>query len=72
MDQDIYEQSVTIRATVRADGTVANVVAVQDPGFGFAQPAIACARNVRFAPALNDVGKPITADTPPIRVRFTR
>ena len=72
MDQDIYEQSVTIRATVRADGTVANVVAVQDPGFGFAQAAIACARNVRFAPALNDVGKPITADTPPIRVRFTR
>ena len=68
----IDEQFVVIRAVVRADGTVSSADLVSDPGYGFGQIALVCARAQRFPPATDDAGRPITATSPPIRVRFTR
>lgn len=72
MSQDIYEQFVVMRVVVNADGTVERAQAVNDPGFGFGAAATQCARRTRFTPARDDLGRPIRATSPPIRVRFTR
>lgn len=66
------EQFVVIRALVRADGSVASVELISEPGYGFGAIALACARQQRFPPATDDAGRPITATSPPIRVRFSR
>jgi len=68
----INEQSVVLRALVRADGTVASAELLADPGHGFGQAALACVRRQRFPAATDHDGNPITATSPPIRVRFTR
>jgi len=68
----IDEQFVVIRAVVRADGTVASAELISDPGYGFGAVALACAREQRFPAAIDDDGRPITATSPPVRVRFTR
>ena len=68
----IDEQFVVIRAVVRADGSVSSADVVSDPGYGFGQIALTCAREQRFPPATDDAGRPILATSPPIRVRFTR
>ena len=68
----IHEQFVVIRAVVRADGTVASADLISDPGYGFGAVALACAREQRFRAATDDDGRPITATSPPVRVRFTR
>ncbi|HET8932034.1 MAG TPA: TonB family protein [Polyangiales bacterium] len=70
--QDLYEQSVVVRAWVRADGSVERVSVVSDPGYGFGAAAIACALHTRFNPARNARGEALRALSPPIRVRFTR
>lgn len=66
------EQFVMIRAVVRADGTVASARLISDPGYGFGEIALACARQQRFPAATDDDGRPITATSPPIRVKFTK
>ncbi|WP_437587945.1 energy transducer TonB [Sorangium sp. So ce1000] len=66
------EQTVVIRAVVRADGTVASAELLSDPGYGFGQMSLACVRRQRFVPAADEEGRPITATSPPIRVRFPR
>ena len=68
----IKEQFVVIRAVVRADGAVASAELISDPGYGFGEIALACARQQRFPAATDDDGRPITATSPPIRVKFTR
>jgi protein TonB len=68
----IDEQFVVIRAVVRADGSVASAELISDPGYGFGEIALLCARQQRFPAATDNDGRPITATSPPIRVRFTR
>jgi protein TonB len=68
----IDEQFAVVRAVVRADGTVASTELISDPGYGFGEVALACARRQRFPAASDDDGRPITATSPPIRVKFTR
>jgi protein TonB len=70
--QDIYEQAVVVRVVVDSAGDVVDASAAADPGYGFADAAIACARQRRFTPARNDDGENVRATSPPIRVRFTR
>jgi protein TonB len=66
------EEIVVLKVVVRADGVVDQVEVVADPGHGFGRVARECARAYRFPPALDDVGRPILATSPPIRVTFTR
>lgn len=68
----IDEQVVVIRVVVRVDGAVASAELISDPGYGFGQVALDCARQHRFPPAAGVDGRAITATSPPIRVRFTR
>jgi protein TonB len=68
----IDEQTTIIRVLVHPDGTVESASLVRDPGHGFGQAAVACAMHTRFEPAQDRSGKPIRAQSPPIRVRFTR
>jgi protein TonB len=70
--QQIDEQTVVIRARVRADGQVDNVDVLSDPGFGFAQSARSCALRTHFDPARDSLGQPIVGSSPPIRVHFFR
>ncbi len=71
-EAQINQQSVTIRAVVRADGTAESVTILQDPGHGFGKAAQACAMRTKFHPALDKTGTPIRDKSPPIRLRFTR
>lgn len=71
-EQNIDEQLVVLRVSVRADGTAESADLASDPGHGFGQAALACAMATRFSPARDSSGKPIAARSPPIRVRFTR
>jgi protein TonB len=68
----IEEQAVVLRVRVRADGTVRSATLVTDPGFGFGEAALACARRMVFTPALGRDGTPVEADSPAIRVHFVR
>jgi periplasmic protein TonB len=68
----IDEQLVLLRVIVRADGSVVSARLQADPGFGFGEAALACARRSRFTAAADASGNAITAESPPIRVRFTR
>jgi protein TonB len=70
--EQIDEQAVIIRVKVRPDGTAASARLVADPGHGFGRAAVACALSTRFSPARDRAGRPTEADSPPIRVRFTR
>lgn len=70
--EEIDEQIVLVRVLVRADGTVESATILKDPGHGFGQEAVACAMRTRFAPARDRDGRAIRAQSPPIRVRFTR
>ena len=72
-DAQIDEQIVIIRLVVRADGTPESAKILRDPGHGFGQAAIACAmQRTQFRPARDRQGRPIRAESPPIRMRFTR
>ena len=72
-DTDLEEAYVTVRATVNADGSVPDVQVVADPGHGFGRRAVWCAKSkVKFDPALDATGKPISALTPPMRIHFIR
>ncbi len=68
----IDEQLVVLRAVVRADGSAASVELLADPGHGFGEAALGCARTARFEPARDEHGIAYAATSAPIRVRFTR
>ena len=68
----IDEQIVVLRAVVKANGEVASVEVLADPGYGFGQAAQACALHARFQSARDRTGATFAATSPPIRVRFTR
>jgi protein TonB len=70
--QQVNEQTVVLRAAVRADGRAEQVDIVSDPGFGFGAAARACALQTRFEPARDPAGQPTAALSPPIRVHFFR
>jgi len=70
--EQIDEQAVVLRVVVRADGRAESASLVSDPGHGFGQAAVACARRTRFTPARDVRGQPVKAQSRPIRVRFTR
>ncbi len=70
--QQVNEQTVVLRATIRADGRADSVEVLTDPGFGFGAAARLCALRTRFEPAHNPAGLPIAAPSPPIRVHFFR
>ena len=66
------EQTVLLRAAVRADGRAERVDVLADPGFGFGAAARSCALATRFEPARDPAGQPVAALSPPIRVHFFR
>jgi outer membrane biosynthesis protein TonB len=68
----IDEQTVTLRITARADGAVEAAEALTDPGHGFKDEALACARRHRALPARDRAGNPVRARSGPIRILFTR
>ena len=70
--QDVDEQTVVLRARVRADGHPEGVDVLTDPGFGFGAAARLCALTTRFEPALDANGQSIAAQSPLIRVHFFR
>jgi protein TonB len=65
-------QTVTLRVRVDSEGRANTVTLIDHPGSGFGAAARACALETRFSPARDREGNAITADSPPIRVRFTR
>ena len=68
----IDEEVVVIRVVVRGDGSVASAELVADPGHGFGDAALDCARRHRFRPAAGRDGRAMVATSPPIRITFTR
>lgn len=70
--QQVDEQTVVLRASVRADGRADRVDVLSDPGFGFAAAARLCALGTHFERARDAAGQPIAAESPPIRVHFFR
>ena len=63
---------VSIAVTVDEGGSPKNVTVLSDPGHGFARAAKACAYGRSYVAALDPAGRPRTATTAPIRVRFRR
>lgn len=70
--EDVSEQLVVLKVTVRPDGVAQDARLVADPGHGFGQAALACALATRFEAARDSEGRPIASESPPLRVRFTR
>ncbi|WP_338866163.1 TonB family protein [Myxococcus stipitatus] len=68
----IDNQTVVLRVAVDAEGDVTSTELLSDPGHGFGQAALTCARKARFDTALDREGHPYAAVSPPIRVRFIR
>jgi protein TonB len=69
---DKNREDVLIRVVVSAEGHTLSTRVLRDPGHGFGEAALACARQTRFVPARDAAGAPFSAESPPIRVRFTR
>lgn len=68
----IDEQTVVLRVVVTPEGGVTSAELLSDPGHGFGQAALTCARRARFEAAMDRNGQRYLATSPPIRVRFTR
>lgn len=66
------EQTVVLRVVVTPEGDVTTAELLSDPGNGFGQAALACARRARFEAAVDRNGRRYLSTSPPIRVRFTR
>jgi protein TonB len=69
---DKNREDVVISVRVGADGHTLSADVLRDPGHGFGDAALACAKQTRFVPARDAAGLPIAAESPRIRVRFTR
>ncbi len=59
--QGIERAVVTVSVDVTARGTVHEARIVRDPGYGFGVAARACVLKARFAPAEDDLGRPVDA-----------
>jgi len=70
--QQVNEQTVVLRVSVRANGRAERVDVLSDPGFGFGSAARACALATHFEPAHDAAGQAIAASSPQIRVHFFR
>jgi len=72
--EPIHEEVVVLKVEVASDGRVLGTKLVRDPGRGFGDAALACARaqSELFTPAHDPKGAAIQAWSPPIRVRFYR
>jgi len=70
--EQVNEKTVVLRARVQPDGRAQTVEVLSDPGFGFGAAARACALATRFEPARDADGRPIAAQSAPIRVHFYR
>jgi len=72
-ESDLEEAFVTMRVSLHADGSVADVQVLTDPGYGFAKRSEWCARSrMKFEPARDASGAAVAGSTPPLRVRFVR
>lgn len=71
-DEALDAQVVLVEVEVRADGRVASGRLLRDPGHGFGEAALRCARTKIFVPAKDRDGRAIARTSPPIRVQFTR
>jgi periplasmic protein TonB len=69
---DREREEVIIRVVVAPDGRARTVRVLREPGGGFGRAAISCAMGTRFLPARDAAGAPHQAESPPIRVVFTR
>jgi len=63
---------VVLRVLVGPDGAPKLVQMLEEPGFGFGSAATRCAMARKFEPGSDERGVPVTAWTPPIRIRFLR
>jgi protein TonB len=70
--EQVNEQTVVLRVSVRPDGRAERVDVLSDPGFGFGPAARLCALRTAFEPAHDSAGQPVAALSPPIRVHFFR
>jgi hypothetical protein len=68
----IDHMGVRLRAAVRADGQATSVTVVSDPGMGFAEQALTCARRHVFVPARDRAGHAVAGTTAPFLVQFDR
>jgi hypothetical protein len=68
-DEGVEHAHVELSLTIDAGGIVRAAQVLSDPGLGFAQEAVRCARRRRFAPALDSAGQPTTS-TQRVRVHF--
>ena len=59
--ENIDSAKVTLRVTIRPDGTVEKVQGVRESSAGFGRAAATFARSQKFEPALDDDGNPIGA-----------
>lgn len=71
-DEQIDEHSAIVRVTIGPDSAVVGARIVTDPGHGFGKAALACAKGTSYHAARDKRGTPVRAESPPIRVRFTR
>ena len=67
--QGIEQATVMVSADVTARGAVRKARVIRDPGYGLGSSAQACVLKARFAPAEDDLGRPIDAKVT-IRVVF--
>ena len=70
-EHDIDRASVTLSVSLDAAGKLVRVRILSDPGYGFGQAALDCAKTMAFDPALDDDGTPV-ASRPAVRIRFKR
>ncbi len=70
--EQVDRATAVVSVTIGANGRAIRAQILSDPGYGFGRAAQRCAMARRYEPALNADGRPITATTPPIRVRFSR
>jgi len=71
-DLGVDRQEVLIRVVVDERGRVVDVDVLADPGFGFGQATLECAKTERFEPARDAQGVPYAATSGPLRVKFRR
>ncbi len=68
----IDEQEVLIRAVVNTEGRALKVDILADPGHGFGEKALECAKQHHFEPAKDRRCHPYTSTSPPLNIHFER
>jgi len=67
----IHRERVEVRVCVDEHGALGELELRSDPGHGFGEAALACARKARFSPATDELGRPRAACAP-LLLRFER